>query len=316
VALGLAQPISHVPVSDACIELNDAVLVQAANGQIEKVESAVSRALATGATHLDPSCAAVVLSNVAAAAASLGQLVEAERWAGQSISILEKSYPPNHPAFFHPLQVLVSVWFEQGKTTTAKKMFKRLQSLRIERAEDVAVIHEIAAEFLEAEGKYREAESEYFASIDAWKQTGRGDSVQAGSLLNSLGLLYIKAHRLEDARRTIYRALDTFSADPNALPMERIKVHSLLGFLHSRKKEWPEAVEEFGTALSIADREPWLHPSLLRLVLSSYAEVLRKSHHRQEARSIETRMAALPRDRTTEFVVDVNELLEAKPAKK
>ena len=104
VAFGLAQPNSHVPVSDACVELNDAVLVQAANGQIERVESAVSRALAAGATHVDPSCTAVVLSNVAAAAASLGRLVEAERWAGRSISILEKSYPPNHPAFFHPLK--------------------------------------------------------------------------------------------------------------------------------------------------------------------------------------------------------------------
>jgi tetratricopeptide (TPR) repeat protein len=296
--------------------LNDAVLVQAANGQIERVESAISRALATGATHVDPSCTAVVLSNVAVLAASMGRLIEAERWAGRSISILEKSYPPDHPAFFHSLQVLVSVWFEQGKTTRAKEMFKRLQSIRIERAEDVAVIHEIAAEFLEAEGKYREAESEYFAAIDAWKQTGRSDSVHAGSLLNSLGSLYIKANRLEDARRTLYRALDTFSGDPNALPMERIKVHSLLGFLHSLKKEWPEAVQESATGLSIADREPWLHPSLLRLQLSYYAEVLRKSHHRHEARSIEARMAALPRDRTTEFVVDVMELLEAKPAKK
>jgi hypothetical protein len=51
VALGLAQPISHVPLSDACIGLNDDVLVQAANGQIEKVESAISRALASGATQ-------------------------------------------------------------------------------------------------------------------------------------------------------------------------------------------------------------------------------------------------------------------------
>jgi hypothetical protein len=120
VASGLAQPNSHVPVSDACVELNGAVLVQAPNGQIERVESAISRALATGATHVDPSCTAVALSNVAAAAASLGRLVEAERWAWRSISILEKSYPPNHPPFFHPLQVLVSVWFEQGKTTGAK----------------------------------------------------------------------------------------------------------------------------------------------------------------------------------------------------
>jgi tetratricopeptide (TPR) repeat protein len=316
VAFGLAQVNSNLPVRDACIELNDAVLVQAANGQVERVESAVSGALATDATHVDRSCVAVVLSNVAVLAASMGRLVEAERWAGRSISILEKGYPPSHPAFFRPLQVLVFVWLEQGKTTRAKEMFKRLQSVRIERAEDVAVIHQIAAEFLEVEGKYRDAESEYFAAIDAWKPTGRVDSVHAGSLLNSLGSLYIKAHRLEDARRTLYRALDTFSTDQNALPMERIKVHTLLGLLHSRKKEWQEAVQEFGTALSIADHEPLLDPALLRVQLSLYAQALRKSHHRPEARSIEARAASLPRDRATDLVVDVTELLEAKRVKK
>jgi hypothetical protein len=51
--------------------------------------------------------------------------------------------------------------------------------------------------------------------------------------------------------------------------------------------------------------------------LSTYAHVLRKGHHPREARSIEARAAALPRDRTTEFVVDVTELLpKATPAKR
>jgi hypothetical protein len=51
--------------------------------------------------------------------------------------------------------------------------------------------------------------------------------------------------------------------------------------------------------------------------LGNYSYILRRNHHRREARSIEARTSALPANRTTPAVVDLTDLLvEAKPAKK
>jgi hypothetical protein len=51
--------------------------------------------------------------------------------------------------------------------------------------------------------------------------------------------------------------------------------------------------------------------------LNNYAEVLRRNHHRREARSIEARAAAIPVDRPAAAIVDITDLVsKAKPVKK
>jgi hypothetical protein len=59
----------------------------------------------------------------------------------------------------------------------------------------------------------------------------------------------------------------------------------------------------------MADREQWVDPFTLRALLKSYADVLRTNHHRQEARSIEARAAAIHVDSTAAAIVDITELL-------
>ena len=91
----LAQSLSKsVPVSAACIELNQTVMTQITNGKLNEGELAVSAVLASGNDHSQDSCAGLVLNNMAAFMSVSGRLADAERLAERSVQILEKTCSP------------------------------------------------------------------------------------------------------------------------------------------------------------------------------------------------------------------------------
>jgi hypothetical protein len=99
--------------------------------------------------------------------------------------------------------------------------------------------------------------------------------------------------------------------------MDRVKLLNVRGVLQSRQGDWSGAEQDFHEALSIADREPWVDPFALRALLNNYAAVLRRNHHRQEARSIQARAAKISIDRSTASIVDITDLLpKGSPSKK
>ena len=315
---GLAQGVGKdLSVSTACVELNRTVMTQVANGQFAVAEAALSAVVASGADRAQDSCAGLVLNNMAALMSVSGRIAEAERLAERSLKILEKIYPPIDPVLLHPLQILATTRFEQGKTAGARGAFKRMQAIRTERPEDRAVVHGIAAALLEAEGRRPEAEAEYLAAFHAWEEAGRDDTAEAAAILNSLGSLYIADRRLDEAQRSLDRALNILSRAKDAVPMDRIKVLNVRGALHARQGKWRESEQDLSDALSMADREPRVDPVGLRSLLTSYAYILRKNHHPQEARSIAARAAGLQINPAMSAVIDVTDLrAKPKPAKK
>jgi tetratricopeptide (TPR) repeat protein len=314
----LAQGVTtHVLVSAACFELNQTVMTQMAMGQVKEAELAVSAVLASGNDHTQGSCAGLVLSNMATFMAVAGRIADAERFAERSVGILEKAYSPSDTLLLNPLKILATARFEQGSKARAREAFKRMQSIRIERPEKSALFHGTAAVLLQGEGRRSEAEKEYLGAFRAWEEAGRDETADAGVILIALGSLYIEEQRLAEARRTLDRALTIFSRAKDTVPMDHIKLLNARGALHAWQGDWREAEQEFHDALSIADRQPSVNPVPLRSLLSNYAHVLRRNHHRREARSIEARAAALQPDRTAAAIVDITDLLpKAKRAKK
>src|SRR5262249_12125268 len=127
----------------------------------------------------------------------------------------------------------------------------------------------------------------------------------------------LKEQRLDEARRTLDRALVIHNRAKDALPIDRITFLHLRGALHARLGERQQAEQDLRDALSIADRQPYVDADILRSIFDSYSIILRTNHHRREARSIEARKAALPTNRTAAAVVDSTHLLlEGKPKKK
>jgi hypothetical protein len=61
-AQGLTQ---YVPSTTACVELNQTVISQVANGQAAAAEAALSKALASGADRAQDPCGGFILNNMA-----------------------------------------------------------------------------------------------------------------------------------------------------------------------------------------------------------------------------------------------------------
>jgi len=303
---------NYMQVSAECAELNQKVNAHLVNSQYAAAETLLSTAITSGADPNRDTCAGIMLNDTAVFLSTSGRIDEAEGLAKRSVKILEAMYPPGDLVLLRPLSVLAATQFELGKIARAREVFKRMLSIRTERPEDRAIVHTGAALLLEIEGRRQEAEAEYLATFQAFEAAGRGDTADAGSALASLGTLYLKEGRFNDARRSLDQGLAIFSRAKDAVPSDSIKLLNVRGVLQARQGAWLEAEQDFAKALSMADREPWVEPVVLRSLLTSYAYVLRRNHHRREARSIEARTAGIPIDPARSTTVDITELL-AKP---
>jgi tetratricopeptide (TPR) repeat protein len=299
-------------ITPKCEELNQVVIAEVARGQVEAAERSLSAAPDGLVTSSEYTCAGLILTNMAALMSLSGRFAEAQRFAEQSISILEKSYPPDDLVLLRPLQILAGAQFEQGRTGRAREALNRMRSIRVERPEDRALVHGMAATQLCAEGKRTEAEPEYLAALRALEEAGRGNNADAGAVLTGLASLYIEELRFDAARRALGRALGIFTTAKDSVPMDRIKLLNVRAVLLVRKGEWLEAERDLSDALSMVERESREDSVIFRSLLTNYAGVLRKNHHRREARTIERRASVLRANRAEDVVVDVTDFL-AKP---
>ena len=208
---GVAQHMRSLQSSrdSKCVELNQMVMAQVANGRIAEGEQALSAALTGGVERWADTCAAVVLGNMAAVVSYSGRLAQGEKLAARSVAILETLHSRDHPVLLRPLQVWAAALFEQGKRGKAREIIRRVQSIRVERPEDIALVHAMTASLHHAERR-SEAEIEYRAALSAWEKAGMGDSADAAGTLTALASLYTVERRFHDA------AASAGSCSPNS----------------------------------------------------------------------------------------------------
>jgi tetratricopeptide (TPR) repeat protein len=305
--LAIAQDQPPSPTA-ACIALDRMVRAEVANERRAEAEALLSQVLAPGASRAEHACAGVVLTIMASQMAVSGQLGEAEKLAERSIRILEEIYPPEDPVFLPPLQVLASARFEHGEIGRTRQVLKRMRTIRMERPEDRAMVSGLSATLLCIEGRYRDSESEYLAAVHAWEQANRGNTADAGAVLNGLASLYLREHRLDEANQVLDRALGIFTSAKDAVPFDRFQLLDVRAMVHARRQEWQDAEQDLHDAIAMLDGLPGLDPSILTRVLADYAYVLRKNHRRQEARNIEARAAFLRSQSVTDTLIDTIEL--------
>lgn len=304
-------------MSAECIDLNYKIVTQMANGQSAAAETLVSAAITSGPDRAGDTCAGIILNNMAALLSASGRMAEAERFAEQSINILEQIYLPNDLVLLRPLEILVSVRSGQGKIAAAREAYNRMTSIRTDRPEDHAVVHESAAILFRREGRLQEAETECLATIRAWEEAGEAETRNAGAVLLLLGMIDLAERRFDQARQALDRASDVFNRSRDTVPNDQIILLNLRGILYALQRAWKEAEHDLSAALSMADRQVVVDPVFLRSLLTGYAYVLRKNHYGREARRIEARAARLPSSSAESSVVDLSELLaKRKPAKK
>lgn len=313
-ATAVAQNGSRDVPAGACSDLNQAVMAKAVNGHLAEAEGLLPLSALSGDVQNSDACAGLVLGNMARMMAVLGRIDVAERLAERSVRILQNFYPQNDTMLLGPLQLLAAARLESGNTARAREALRRIRFIRVERPDDSAIVHATTGALLQMEGRLPEAEAEYQDALRAWEEAGRSESADAAAVLHCLCALYLRERRLDEARRALDRAQIVHDRAKDYLPIDRIKFLYLRGVMHARLGEWTQSEQDLCEALSMADRQPYVDPNSLRLILAGYSYVLRRNHHRREARSIEARKAALPVNRTAAALVDSTELLLEKKA--
>jgi tetratricopeptide (TPR) repeat protein len=292
-------------------------MTQVANGQLKEAERALTALLTSGADQSQRSCVGAVLNNMAAFLSVSGRSEDGARLAEQSVRTLETVYPPNDPLLLRPLQLLATSRFDMGMMGKAREAFRRMQAIRVEEPEDRALLHGMGAALSEAEGRLPEAEANYLAALQAWKEAGSGEGADTAAILGGLGSLYIKQHRLSEAQQALDRGLAILSSAKDAVSIDRVKLLHVRGVLQAWQDDWQGAEQDLHDALTIVDREPWVDPFILRTVLNNYAAVLRRNNHKREARVIEARSAKIQVNHTSASIVDITDLLpKAKQSRK
>jgi tetratricopeptide (TPR) repeat protein len=284
-------------------------MAHVALGRLAEAEENLSFALSKVDGRAGDPCAGLILHNLATIASMSGRSRDAEQLAARSVAALERVYGADDPALWRPLLVLAGARLEQGKTPAARADLKRLMEIRPEQPQDRALIHGTVASLLQRLGERREAEVEYRAALQAWNDSGRGETVDVASVLTSLATLLIEDRRLEEARRAVERAAGILSHSKDALPMDRSKLLMVRGALHAGRREWPDAEIDLRDALAIADAQSAVDARYVLTLLATFTEALNRNHHRNAARKVEARAAALRAGNPSlDGVVDVSDL--------
>lgn len=304
------------PSEESCQDLNGRAVAYARSGAIAQAEELLSRLVAGATSQFPETCVGSLFSNLAAVMEMSGRLADGERLAERSIVILQGSLPPNDPALLRPLNILTASRLDLGKLAAAREAFQRMQVIPTRDAADRALISVLAGALLKAEGKLPGAEAEYRNALEAYEESGHGDSADAASILNSLGELYQREKRFHDAIQSLDRCLFILAVAPDALPMDRIKALNDRAVVYVAQGHWDQAARDLSRAVSLLDDYARCHsPAAVSALFDNYAAVLRKTRHSRDARRFAAQSAALQTQLRAVEVVDVSELLQKSASK-
>lgn len=299
----------RIQVGPVCAAVFQDSMLKLARSTPTQAEDLLKATLSGAGSSTDHLCLGLVFHNLATARAGSGLLAEAEAFAMRSIATLANAYSSDDPILFWPLQVLAAVEFELGKIGRTTETLKRMQSVRAPAPEQRASMLGISASLL-LRSRPHEAEQQFMEALSLWSEAGRGDSADAGGLLNSLAVIYIEQGRVDDARRVLDRAFEIFDRSKDSVPMDYIKALNSRGAVSAQTGQWTEAQRELKQAVALANGQPHISTVMMASLLKNFAVVLRKTGQRREARVVMTQLRNLRIDRTqAAAIIDITELV-------
>lgn len=221
--------------SATCMDLHRKILDKIRNGQPAEAEAALSGALTSKEVGGDLSCLWVTLDNMATVIGFSGRFAEAEVLAERSLIIMDRFYPLDDPARFHPLHLLWSVQIQQGKRGKAQRTFRSMQSVRLDEPQDQARLYSATAAHWQGEGQPKEAEMAYSKALSAWTELGLGETADAAAMLVGLGAVQLSQGRYLEAGTALDRALSIVQSAKDAVPLDLINVRVTRAGLYARQ---------------------------------------------------------------------------------
>lgn len=296
-----------------CQKMNDRVVAIVESGQLEPAEDLMRRFVSEPQSPSHRICAGLIYGNVASALGFLGRPQDAARLAEESIRTLEPSLPPGDALLVIPLQTLFAARFQLLEIGRARDALRKMERLTLDRPQDRAQFHGSSAALFDVEGRFAEAESEYLAALESWSDAGKANSASAGEILNALSLLYIRNKRYAAAEQTIERSNRIFTEASDVYLLDRIRLYQIRSQLRIERQQWHLAEADLRSAVNLAGDRPPIAGQAFERLLSDYAFVLRKNHHRQEAKAVEAQIGEVHNQTPSAAVVDLAELAAKRP---
>jgi tetratricopeptide (TPR) repeat protein len=245
---------------------------------------------------------------MAASAAVSRRPADAEALAERSVKLLEIDNAVNRAVLLRPLQLMCIASLDSGHFAKARRAYERMLQVAGDTPEDRYLVHSAAARLLDRQEKFKDAETEILAAIDALQRTGRVSRGDEAALLRSLSLLRISQGKYAEARSSVANASAVLEIAKDFDPIDRADTLHVWAILHAKTGEWREAEQALREALAIVDEGNRTDRAFLRTLLLRYAEALRHIKRGREARTFEKRASTLVDPASANALVDVSEL--------
>jgi tetratricopeptide (TPR) repeat protein len=227
----------------------------------------------------------------------LGDYAEAERIFTKALSILKKLDQSDSPDATTIHMHLAELYWEENRAREAEILLRKVVTAREREATatpaDVAAARIDLALACSSQGRKREAEELLRAALPAIEQMFGPDSPMLLSVLDPLASVLSALHQYSEALTYSERAWRIIQKSPQIAGPDRVNTTITLSTLYAATGQVKEAMyfAKEGLALVEAAYQPD-HPRV-GWYLKSYASVLRRLHHKEEARAAERRSEAI-----------------------
>ena len=295
-----------------CLAAIQTAVAQSAAGRWSDAERALVGIIAETSSG-NRLCLGIASGDLAVLLQRRGDVKGAERYARQSVDVLETGGPEYETALARPLQVLAGVYLDEKRFAKASEVLKRLEHLPASSPRDRAVQAGARAWIDANEGRWQDAEQHYHEAIAEWEAAGGGDTMSVVPELSNLALLYLNQRRLADAAPLLERAWHLADTSKEATNEQRVTLMTNLGVLYTKQRRWQAAGELLRRSLEMAEAGTGVGADARRRLYETYALVLRQTGQRREAKLLQARADALLPPDTSSMTVDAGETAGRRP---
>ena len=257
---------------------------------------------------------AIALNNLGSVYAHLNDLNQAEQCYRRSAGVWRAAHGDRDPNLIAPLTNLSSVYlarrqFAQSESSAAQALELATAGLGPDHAVTAALLSSLANLRL-SQGDYDGAAARAEQALAIMRKQPAGP--EQATALDNLGTIYAAQHRPEKASPLFAEALDVLAASRQPEHPAWIRALKDQSAIDVQNGEYAKAEGELSRALELAERVlPSNHPDTAA-VMRSYAQVLRKTRRKSEAKKLEAKAAVIEaqsgRANGVGYTVDVRSL--------
>ena len=254
---------------------------------------------------------AITLNHMGLYYQSLGRMRDAERLYAQAFAMVEQTPGPASETGIEIALNLSTAYLELDEVSQAESLIRRIIRTGSELSpSNRAVMRAELASILARKQDFHAAESLYLESMRVFERDPRREFRERTIIaLSNLSTLYMRMNRFAEGRTFSERARARLQTMPDPPFVLAFKTTANAAVISVRTGRPDEAETLFRSAIALCEKQLGRNYYLLGKVLNNYAEFLRSTGRRADARSAVKRareiLAGFGKENSTGLTVDV-----------